>query len=65
MMPEKTAKDLPLPPSWLLQSAIIFRRRKNLAVFYKTDLVVITPKNLFLLNCAVHEMKIKLPSTGP
>ena len=47
MRPENTTKGLPLPLSWLLQSAIYFRRRKNLAVLYKTDLVVITPKNLF------------------
>ena len=29
MMPEKTAKDLPLPPSWLLQSAIYFQEKEE------------------------------------
>lgn len=29
MMPEKTTKDLPLPPSWLLQSAIYFQEKEE------------------------------------
>lgn len=68
MRPENTTKGLPLPLSWLLQSAIYFQEKKEPRSFVQNGFICDYAQESFF--CWISQFKykksfMKLPSTGP